>query len=108
MDDVVYSLLSKEMQRKSWNLAKEALVVHRRSNNRGKQNDNKFWKGRSKSRGKSKTPRKSKEKWLNCDKTGHFCKEYKEPKKKKKALDSGLEKSQEDGDAFIIALAEHA
>lgn len=63
---------------------------------------------RSKSRGKSKNPGKSKAKCWNYNKTGHFCKDYKEPKKKKKASDSGSEKSQDDGDAFIAALVAHA
>ena len=93
MDDVVSSLLSKETWRKSSDSAKEALFVHGRSNDRGKQNDNKSGKGRSKSRGKSKNPRKSKVKCWNNDKMGHFCKDCKEPKKKKKASDSGSEKS---------------
>ena len=39
---------------------------------------------------------------------GHFRKDCKEPKKKKKASDSGSEKSQDDGNAFILALAAHA
>ena len=108
MDDVVSALLSEEIQRKSSNLSKEALAVHGRSNDKGKQNDNKSGKGRSKSRGKSKAPRNSKAKCWNCDKTGHFCKDCKEPKKKKKASYSSSEKSQEDGDAFIAALAAHA
>lgn len=38
----------------------------------------------------------------------HFCKDYKELKKKKKGLDLGSKKSEEDGDAFIAALATHA
>ena len=49
MDDVVFVLLSKEMQRKSLDSSKEALAIHGRSNDKGKQNDNKFGKGRSKS-----------------------------------------------------------
>ena len=108
MDDVVSSLLSEERRRKSSDLDKEDLTIHGRSNDRGKKNDNKFGKGRSKSYGKSKTPRKSKGKCWNCDKTGHFHKYYKEPKKKKKASNSGLEKYEEDGDAFIVALVVHA
>ena len=108
MDDVVFALLFKEMQRNSLDSSKEALVVHGRSNEKGKQNDNKSKNGRSKSNGKSKTPRNSKAKCWNCDKTGHFHKDCKEPKKKKKALDLGSEKYEEDGDAFIVALAVHA
>ena len=87
-------------------MSKEALVVHSRSNDKGNKND-KSRKGRSKSHGKSKTPRKPKAKCWNYDKTGHFHKDYKEPKKKKKALDSSSKKSQEDGDAFIATLAVH-
>ena len=60
MDDVVSSLLSEETRRKSSDSAKEALAVRGRSNDRGKQNDNKSGKGISKSHVKSKTPRKSK------------------------------------------------
>ena len=109
MDDVVSSLLSEEMQRKASVLKKEALAVCGRSTERGKKNDNKSEnKGRSKSCGKSKTSNKSKAKCWNCDKTGHFRKDCKEPKEKKKASDSGSEKSQEDGNAFIVALAAHA
>lgn len=108
MDDVVYSLLFEGTQRKSSDLAKEDLVVPGRFNDRGKKYDNKYGKGRSKSHGKSKTPRKSKEKCRNCDKTGHFCKDYKDPKKKKKASVLGSKKYQEDGDAFIVAFAWHA
>ena len=67
MDDVVSLLLSKEMQRNSLDLAKEALAIRGRSNNRGKQNDNKSRKGRSKSHGKSKTLEKYKKKCWNCD-----------------------------------------
>jgi hypothetical protein len=107
MDDVVSSLLSKETRRKSSDSATEALAVRGRSNDRGKQNDNKSGKGRSKSHGKSKNPGKSKVKCWNCDKTGHFRKDCKEPKKKK-ASDSSSEKSQDDGDAFIAALVAHA
>lgn len=62
MDDVVSSLLSEETQRKSLDLAKEALAIHDRSNNKGKKNDNKYGKGRSKSCGKSMTLGKSKSK----------------------------------------------
>ena len=92
----------------SLDLAKEALAICGRSNDRGKQNDNKSGKSRSKSHEKSKNLGKSKGKYWNYDKTGHFRKDYKEPKKKKKASDSGSEKPQEDGDAFIAALAAHA
>ena len=55
IDDVVSSLLSKEMRRKSLDSTKEALAIHGRSNDKGKKNDKKFGKGRSKSHGKSKT-----------------------------------------------------
>ena len=108
MDDVVSLLLSEEMQRNSLDSDKEALTIHGRSNDRGKKNENKSRKGRSKSCGKSKTLGKSKAKCWNCDKTGHFCKDCKEPKKKKKASDSGSEKSQEDGDAFITTWVVYA
>ena len=108
MDDVVSSLLSEETLRKYLDSAKESLAIHGRPNDRGKQNDNKPGKGRSKSYGKSKNPRNSKVKCWNCDKTGHFHKDCKEPKKKKKASDSSSKKSKDDGDAFIVALAVHA
>ena len=62
MDDVVSSLLSKETWRKSLDSTKESLVVQGRSNDRRKKNDKKTGKVRSKSYGKSKTPRKSKSK----------------------------------------------
>ena len=52
MDDVVSALLSEETRRKSLDSAKEALVVRGRSNDKGKKNDNKSGKSRSKSRGK--------------------------------------------------------
>ena len=61
----------------------------------------------SKSCGKSKNPGKSKEKCWNYDNTSHFHKDNKKPKKKK-ALDLSSKKSQEDGDAFIVALVAHA
>lgn len=72
MDDLVYFLLYEDMQRKTSDSSKEALVVHRRSNDRGKQNDNKSKKGISKSRGSYKTLEKYKAKCWNCDKSGHF------------------------------------
>lgn len=110
MDDVVSSLLSEEMSRKASISEKEGLAIRGRSTERGKKNDNKSDnKGRSKPRGKSKTSNKSKEKCWNCDKSRHFCKDCKElKKKKKKGSDSASERSQEDGDAFIVALAAHA
>ena len=64
---------------------------------------------KSKNKGRSKSPGKSKAICWNCGKHGHFwkdCKEEKKKKKKKQDFDSKSEK--EDGDAFIAALATHA
>lgn len=109
MDDVVSSFLLEEMRRKSSISEKEALVVCGRSTERGKKNDNKSKnKGRSESCGKSKTSNKSKEKCWNYDKSGHFRRDCKEPKKKKKGSDSASKRSQENGNAFIIDLVAHA
>jgi len=110
MDEVVSSLLSKEMRRKSSESAKEVLVVHARSKEKGKKKDKKEEKGRSKSRGRSKSPRKSKALCWNYGKPGHFRKECKEEKKKKKKNhDSNSDKSsQDEGEAFVTALVMHA
>lgn len=54
----------------------------------------------------SKSPRKAKVICWNYGKPGHFCKEYKE-EKKKKIFYSDFEFEKEDGDAFITSLATH-
>ena len=103
LEDVVSSLLSEEMQRKSFEMAKEALVAHGRTIEKGTKKDK---KGKSKSPGK-----KSKAKCWNCGKPGHLrrdCKEEKKKKGKKDFSDSNTDKSsQDDVDAFVAALATH-
>ena len=109
LEDVGGSLLSKEMQRKSSKMAKEALVAHGRTIEKGKKMDKK-WK--SKSPGKSKSPHKRfKEKCWNYGKPSHLCRDCKEEKQKKDKKDfsdSDTNKySQDDVDSFVAALETH-
>ena len=81
LKDVVGSLLFEHMQRKSSEMAKEALVARGRTTEKGKKKDK---KGKSKSPGRSKSPsKKSKAKCWNCGKPGHLRRDCKEEKKKK-------------------------
>lgn len=69
MEDVVASLLSEEMRRKSSEMEKEALVVRGRLKEKGKKKDK---KSKSKLEGRSKSPgKKSKVKCWNCGQPGH-------------------------------------
>ena len=88
MDEVVAALLSKEMRKRSFEVAKEALVV------RNQSKDNK--------------KKKFKAKCWNFGHTGHIQKDCKEKKKKKKVESSSdSESSDSDGeDANGAALAE--
>lgn len=70
---------------------------------KGKNNEK---RNKSKSKGRSKYPRKSKVICWNCGKPGHIHKDCKEERKnKKKKFDSDSESEKEDGDAFITTLA---
>lgn len=107
MDEVVASLLFEEMQKKSFEMAKEALAVCGRPKERGKKKDK---QSKSKSSGRSKSPgKKSKAKCWNCGEVGHIRKDCKEKKKNKSFSNFEFEKSsQDDGEAFIATLAAHA
>ena len=83
MEDVVGSLLSEEMRRKVSLNAKEALSIRERPKERGK-NEKQHGNSKSKNKGRLKSPSKSKAICWNCGKPGHFQKDYKEDKKKKK------------------------
>jgi len=104
MEDVVASLVLEEMRRKSFEMAKEALVVQGRLKERGKKKDK---KSKSKLEGRSKSPgKKSKVKCWNYGQTGHIQKDCKEEKKKKKKNNSSdNQSSQSEEDVFIAALA---
>lgn len=110
MEDVVAStLLFEEMRRKSSEMAKEALIPHGRSIEKGKKKDK---KGKSKSLERSKSlGKRSKANYWNWGKSGHFRKDCKEQQKKKNKktfdLDSD-QSSQDDADSFVIALETHA
>lgn len=70
IEDVVGSMLSKEMQRESSKMDKEALVAHGRTMEKGKEKDK---KGKSNSLRRSKSPsKKSKAKCWNFCKSNHF------------------------------------
>ena len=84
MVDVVSLLLFEDTQRKSSNSAKEALVVHGRSNERGKQNDKKYGKGRSKSHGKSKNPESPRKNFGTVIRLGTFVKAVKSLKRRRR------------------------
>jgi hypothetical protein len=109
LDEVVASLLLKEMRQKNFKSTNEALVFHGRLKEKRKKGE----KGRSKSCGRHKSPGKSKEKCWNCDKVEHFRRHYKEykNKNKKKNNDSDGESeksSQESGeDSFVTTLVTH-
>lgn len=108
MEDVVASLLSEEMRRKPFEMAKEALVARCRPTEKGKKKDKKV---KSKSLGRSNSlGKRSKAKCWNCGKSGHFQKDCKEKKNKNKnASDSDSDQSyQDDADAFVSALVTHA
>lgn len=104
MEDVVGSIIYKEIRRKVSLNAKETLSVCGRSKNEARMRSNLYVlspriMGRLKSLGNSKAI------WWKCDKYGHFIKDYKEEKKKQ---DYNFESEKEDRDAFIAALATHA
>ena len=71
MEDVIGSLLSKEMRRKVSLNAKEALSVRGRPKERGK-NEKKHGRSKSKNKGRSKSPSKSKAIHWNYGKLEHF------------------------------------
>ena len=68
LDEVVATLLLEEVRRKYFVSTNEALVFHGRS----KEKDKKREKGISKSCGRNKYPRMSKEKCWNYGKVMHF------------------------------------
>lgn len=80
MVEVVPSLLSEEMQRKSPEMAKEALATCGRFKKKARRIT---IKKRSKSLKRSKSHGKSKVKCCNCGKSGHIYKEYKKKNKKR-------------------------
>lgn len=72
-EDVVASLLSKEMRSKFFEMEKEAFVVHGRSKEKGKKKDKKY---KSKSQGRSKSlSKKAKVKCWNCGQPSHVRKD---------------------------------
>jgi hypothetical protein len=109
-EDVVASLLSKEMRRISMDGHNiDALFVRGRTQDR---NPIKPSRWRSKSIGRSKSPRKSLRKCWKCGKTGHYkkyCKSKKVEKPKGSDSTSSIEakKSTEGGDVYLAYTSTH-
>jgi hypothetical protein len=110
-DDVVSSLLSKEMKRKMKDSQSiDALYIIGRALDKNK---NKSFSGRSKSRGRSKSPGKSLKKCWKCGKARHFKKDYRSKSvKREKGYDdvpsTEGKVSLEGGDVYLASSRTHA
>lgn len=80
LNEVVVSLLSKEVRQKDFESTNEALLCCGRLKEKGKKGE----KGQSEYCGRHKSPKKSKEKCWSYNKVRNFRKDYKEKKKKNK------------------------
>jgi hypothetical protein len=100
LDEVMATLLSKEVRWKDFESTNEALAICGISKEKGKKRE----KGRSKFYGRHKSPGRSKEKYWNYNKVGHFRRDYKEENKKEKnaSNDKSKKYSQKDGgDGYV-------
>jgi hypothetical protein len=111
-EDVVASLLSEEMRRKSMDgHSTDDLFVRGRTQNR---NPSKPLGWRFKSTGRSKSPGKSLRKCWKCGKTGHYkkyCKSKKVEKPKGSDSTSSIEaktSTEEGGDVYLASTSTHA
>jgi hypothetical protein len=107
LDQVMATFLPKEVRLKYYKYTSETLVFHGILKEKG----NKRLKGKFKSHGRRKYPRKCKEKCWNYVKVKHFKRDYKEEKKNKNMENNDFDVeykkySQEDGgDTFVVDLA---
>ena len=110
-DEIVSSLLSKEMRQKTMdNHSMDSLSVRGRPQERNK---NKGSGGRSKSKGRYKSPRKGIRKSWKCDKSGNYKKDCrsKNGEKAKGYEDTPstqVKTSSEGGDVYLASIGNHS